>query len=87
VKVEFKESFKRDIKKIKERQIKDAVLSLISTIEKSSKPQDIPHIVKTHCNNNFRIKIGSYRIGVVFEENMVILVRCLHRKDFYRFFP
>ncbi len=53
MRIEFKERFKRDIKKIKEREIKNAVLSLISTIEKSSKPQDIPHIIKTHCNKDF----------------------------------
>jgi len=35
----------------------------------------------------YRIKIGDYRIGMTVEGNLVTLVRFLHRKDIYRYFP
>ncbi len=36
---------------------------------------------------HFRIRIGDYRIGLVIEKKEVHLVRILHRKEIYRFFP
>ena len=35
----------------------------------------------------YRIRIGDYRIGFAFENETVILLHFLHRKDIYRFFP
>ena len=35
----------------------------------------------------YRVKIGDYRIGMTLEEDVVIFVRVLHRKDVYRYFP
>jgi len=34
-----------------------------------------------------RIRIGEYRIGLMRENESFILVRFLHRKKIYRFFP
>ncbi|MGB5593914.1 MAG: type II toxin-antitoxin system RelE/ParE family toxin, partial [Crocosphaera sp.] len=35
----------------------------------------------------YRIKIGDYRIGIEADNNELIFVRFLHRKEIYRFFP
>ncbi|MGA9351150.1 MAG: type II toxin-antitoxin system RelE/ParE family toxin [Anaerolineae bacterium] len=35
----------------------------------------------------YRIRLGDYRIGIEVLEDKVILVRILHRKDIYRYFP
>lgn len=35
----------------------------------------------------YKIRFGSYRIGLKIEEDKVILERALHRKDIYRYFP
>ena len=37
--------------------------------------------------NAFRIKLGHYRIGFIFEKEILELVRVLHRKDIYNSFP
>ena len=34
-----------------------------------------------------RIRIGDYRLGIALERDVAILVRFLHRRDVYRFFP
>ena len=35
----------------------------------------------------YKVRFGSYRIGLKIEKDTVILERALHRKDIYRYFP
>ena len=35
----------------------------------------------------YKVRFGSYRIGLRMENDIVILERALHRKDIYRHFP
>jgi len=35
----------------------------------------------------FKVRFGSYRIGLKAKNGAVILERALHRKDIYRYFP
>ena len=35
----------------------------------------------------YRIRIGEYRLGFSVEKDKVKLIRFLHRKDIYRYFP
>ena len=35
----------------------------------------------------YKIRFGSYRIGLRMENDTVILERALHRRDIYRYFP
>ena len=35
----------------------------------------------------FKIRFGSYRIGLKIEGDAIILEKALHRKDIYRHFP
>ncbi len=35
----------------------------------------------------YKIRFGSYRIGLRIKNDKVILERALHRKDIYRYFP
>lgn len=35
----------------------------------------------------YRIRVGDYRLGLALEGDTVILVRFLHRKEIYRYFP
>ena len=37
--------------------------------------------------NYYRFRVGDYRIGIVIEEDTVVFVRCLHRREIYRYFP
>lgn len=35
----------------------------------------------------YRLRVGDYRIGLEVEDEVVVFVRCLHRRDVYRYFP
>jgi mRNA interferase RelE/StbE len=88
LKVEFKSSFAKDLRKIKERKIKHQVLGIIEQVEKARDLQEITEVKKLQgADNYFRLKIGDYRIGLILEQDRVLFVRFLHRKDIYRYFP
>jgi len=42
--------------------------------------------MKGHTNR-YRILIGDYRIGLELLDKEVEVMRVLHRKEFYRYFP
>ena len=35
----------------------------------------------------YKARFGSYRVGVRYEDNILIFERVLHRKEIYRYFP
>ena len=35
----------------------------------------------------YKVRFGSYRVGLKLEDDTVSLERVLHRRDIYRFFP
>ena len=37
--------------------------------------------------NRYRIRIGNYRIGIEVHGDNVEVMRVLHRREFYRYFP
>jgi mRNA interferase RelE/StbE len=88
VKILFKESFAKDLEKITNRELATQVRGVIESIEKARTLREIPHIKKLRESSNcFRIRVGQYRIGLLAEKNEIIFVRCLHRRDVYRYFP
>jgi mRNA interferase RelE/StbE len=88
LKVDFKKSFLRDLKRIKETHVKDRLRETIESIENAKHFQEISHLSKIKYGDRYyRIRIGDYRLGLILEGDTFILVRFLHRKDLYRYFP
>jgi mRNA interferase RelE/StbE len=91
VKVEFKTSFLKDIKdisKVKNKTELKRIKEVIENIEKNENLQEIADLKKLRGGDHFyRIKVGEYRLGLSISEHSCIFIRCLHRKDIYRYFP
>jgi mRNA-degrading endonuclease RelE of RelBE toxin-antitoxin system len=88
VNIEIKRSFSKDIEKILDKKILKAVSEVIDQIQQSSSIKEIDHVKKiTGSKKYYRVKIGNYRMGLFVENRSVFLVRFLHRKDIYRYFP
>ncbi|MCK6539745.1 MAG: type II toxin-antitoxin system RelE/ParE family toxin [Anaerolineales bacterium] len=88
MKVEFKSSFVRDLKKVKEKQLQNQVLQIIGKVEKSAVISEIEQLKKLRGGDvYYRIRLGDYRIGLKVENDKVYFIRFLHRKDIYRYFP
>lgn len=68
--------------------MKRQLLEVISEVENSKNLSEIEHVKKLRgVENYYRIRIGDYRLGLKVENNIVIFVRFLDRKDIYRYFP
>jgi len=88
VKIQFRESFERDLKKIKNPPLLKQIKKLIFKIESCSALTEIPNVKKLAGGNNFyRIRLGDYRVGLYVGKSVVEFVRVLHRKEIYRYFP
>lgn len=86
--VEFRKSFTRDLKNISDKSILRKVKEAIENAEQADNLNDISNIKKLKgADNVFRIKFGDYRLGFALENETIIFVRFLHRKDIYKFFP
>lgn len=86
--VDYKASFHRDIKKLKDKEQAARLKEIISEIKGAKNLSEIKNIRKMEgYPNHYRIKAGDYRVGVVLSCDTVILVRFLNRKEIYRYFP
>jgi mRNA interferase RelE/StbE len=88
MKTAFRKSFARDLKKVKDRVVLEPARQGIEEMEDAATLEEVSNLKKLSGTGNFyRIRLGDYRIGVVVEGGAVEFVRCLPRRDLYRFFP
>jgi mRNA interferase RelE/StbE len=88
VKVDFKKSFTRDLKKIKDKDLFRELKEAIEEVEKALNLQMVSNLKQLKGGGGyFRIQIRDYRIGLKLEGDTFIFVRFLHRKEIYRYFP
>jgi len=84
----FRRSFTRDLRRIKDRRVLGGVQQAIENVEAADTQSDIANLKKlTNTINCYRIRVGDYRIGIIIEGDGVEFIRCLHRRDLYRYFP
>jgi mRNA interferase RelE/StbE len=88
VKVFFDKSFLQDIRKIKNEKLKTRISTVIRLIEEAESLNEIKNLSKMKGHDYaFRVRVGEYRIGLFKDKDAIKLIRVLHRKDVYKFFP
>ncbi|MCS6806512.1 MAG: type II toxin-antitoxin system RelE/ParE family toxin [Acidobacteriota bacterium] len=88
MKAQFKASFARDLQSIREKATLKRIQEAIEQVEQARSLQEITNLKKLKGGGNYyRIRIGEYRIGIIVEGDAITFVRCLHRKEIYRYFP
>lgn len=86
--LEFRESFLKDVNHIKEKGVKKKIAAVITESKAASSLSDLRNVKKMEGSENYyRIRIGEYRIGIKLQDKTLVFLRCLHRKDIYRYFP
>ena len=84
----FRDSFWRDVKKIKDQNTSTQIDDVIAVVERATSISEIKNVIKMKgADNAFRIRVGKFRIGFFLEGDAIEFVRCLPRKDSYRHFP
>jgi mRNA interferase RelE/StbE len=87
--IEYRASFLKDLKNLKGTPVYEKVYELtFVTLLETPTSQDIPNLkaLKGYADR-YRIRVGDYRIGVEMSKSHIELIRVLHRKEFYRYFP
>jgi mRNA interferase RelE/StbE len=88
VKVDFRDSFAKDLKGVKEKGLLGRVREIIEAVEKADSLTELPNLKKLKGGGNyFRVRVGDYRVGIALENDTVVFVRFLNRKDIYKHFP
>jgi mRNA-degrading endonuclease RelE of RelBE toxin-antitoxin system len=87
--VEYRQTFLKDLKNLKGTPAYQRIFEIAFTIILNAKNlEELSNVkVMQGHSNRYRIRVGDYRIGIEVFENNVEIVRSLHRKDFYRYFP
>jgi mRNA interferase RelE/StbE len=97
----FERKFLKDIQKIKDVKLLKPIKTKVEEVEEivnahqdNGEVPEIPGMTKLQgYDDYYRIRVGDYRLGVSIEitldevEDVFRFVRCLHRKDIYRYFP
>ena len=86
--VKIDKVFEKDTDKIKDKKILLKIAYVIEKVKEADDVISIKNIKKLKGSNRFyRIRIGDFRIGIIIDNDKVEFIRCLHRKDTYKFFP
>ena len=84
----FTSRFSKDLDKITLSSISAGIAEVIEDVERARSLSEIKNVKKLKgFSNAYRIRIGDYRIGVTFENNIVKFARVAHRKEIYKIFP
>jgi mRNA interferase RelE/StbE len=87
--IEYNAQFVKDLKSLRGTpsyaRIRSLAFELMPEMETT---EEIIHFSKLEgYENYYRIRVGDYRIGLKMEDKTVVLMRVLHRKEIYRYFP
>jgi mRNA interferase RelE/StbE len=86
--LEFRDSFLKDVTRIKDKAIKKKIAATITEAKSVAALSDLRQVKKMEGSDTYyRVRIGDYRIGFKLQGKTLVFLRCLHRKDIYRYFP
>jgi mRNA interferase RelE/StbE len=86
--VRFEASFAKDLRGINDKSLLGRVGQIIDEVKLAENLAAIRSMKKLKGHDHFyRIRIGDYRLGLELIGEELVFVRCLHRRDVYRYFP
>jgi len=88
VNVKFKKIFLKDLNKIPEGTRTQIQQLIFVYIPETNKFVELKNIKKIKgYDTYYRLRVGNYRIGFEYDNNVIIFFRALHRKNIYKYFP
>jgi len=88
MKINYRKRFLKELSKIP-TEIRSSIESFVfKELPKANSIFELGSVEKMKgYPSYYKIRFGSYRIGLRIKNDKVILERALHRKDIYRYFP
>ncbi|MEM1308299.1 MAG: type II toxin-antitoxin system RelE/ParE family toxin [Cyanobacteria bacterium P01_H01_bin.153] len=88
MKVEFRKTFEKDLRQLRDRAVLNKIKAAVESVESAKALESVTNLKKLKGEDGyFRIRLGDYRIGLYLEGETILFVRILHRREFYRYFP
>ncbi|MGK7933009.1 MAG: type II toxin-antitoxin system RelE/ParE family toxin [Microcystaceae cyanobacterium] len=87
--ISYRQLFLKDLKKLKSQPIYKRIKALtFETLPNAANLENLTNIkAMKGYPNRYRIRVGDYRIGIEVNGNEIEVMRVLHRREFYRYFP
>lgn len=85
----YREAFLKDLKQLKSSTSYQRIYYLaFTTLEAINTLEEISNIKAMRgYSGRYRIRIGDYRMGIEVNGDVIEVMRVLHRREFYRYFP
>lgn len=88
MKLEYARSFEKDLRALRDSPATGPLREILEALKAASDLRGVTNVKKLQGGEGFyRIRVGDYRIGAILQADTLVLVRFLHRKDIYRYFP
>ncbi len=89
MKVQYRQAFLKDLKKLKGQPTYDKIFELaFITLPQIAQLRDVANVKAMRgYPHRYRIRVGNYRVGMEVHGDNVEMMRVLHRREFYRYFP
>ncbi len=86
--IRYRTSFGRDLRRERNSDLRRRVERIVEQLQRAPSVASVPSLASMRgYANHYRIRVGDYRLGIIVDDDTVILVRLLHRRDIYRHFP
>ena len=88
MKLFYRKSFLKDIKKIESRKTKDLIISVIENCRVAKNLSEIKNLGSLVSNGKYyKIKAGTYRFGIYIDNGIIEFLKFGTRENFYKDFP
>lgn len=88
MKVEVNTSFIKQFDKSRQTNLKESIKIAIESVINAKQLSEVPNIKKLKGSKTaYRIRVGDFRIGIIYDNNIVYFWTFDHRKDIYKNFP
>ena len=86
--VEYRKRFLKELSKIPSKTRLKIEKFVFQDLPKANSIYEVGVIEQMKgYRSYYKVRFGSYRIGVKIEKEKAVFERALHRRDIYRFFP
>ena len=87
MKLEYKAAFALDLRRARNLELLGRLDRILDELKAASTIEEVRGVRRmVGRSNSFRIRVGSYRLGITVEGDVVTLVRFLPRDEVYRHF-
>lgn len=84
----YLKSLEKDLKKIKEKKLLKSLADVFINLENTDTLYEVSSVKKLSGHPEaYRIRVGDYRLGIFYSEEIVTIARFLKRNDIYKLFP